>query len=83
MYVCVKSLYLMICCISGKNGFTPPGLVPGLSDCQSDALPTELQRETSFHLLCVQLSGQAMPIVKMVKVKSRSLKNHVCHTIII
>ena len=53
MHVCVKSLYLMICCISGKNGITPPGLEPGLSDCQSDALPTELQRETSFHLLCI------------------------------
>ena len=46
-------------------------------------IPPLLVRHLPFFcLIFVQLSGQAMPIVKMVKVKSRSLKNHACHTII-
>ena len=34
------------------NEFAPPRLEPGSSDCRSDALPTDLHSETSFHRLC-------------------------------
>ena len=50
MYIVTRLIKLAALAV--KTCSPPPGLEPGSSDCRSDALPTKLQSETSFHRLC-------------------------------
>ena len=45
-----KNSILLNVIFSGKNGFAPPGLEPGSSDCRSECTTTELLSVTSFDL---------------------------------
>ena len=98
-FVIISILSLNLICsklhvLAVKTCSPPPGLEPGSSDCQSDALPLSYRSETSFHrLYCafiVSVSRHSPPdephvvslVVKNLEQRIRNLHSGSVETII-